>query len=302
VEAAKLLLGKEPSSLDVTTSNGATALYLAATEPGMDRTVSRLLARGGTNVALLGNGSCPLAGAVHYSLESMVFMILNEGFDAVGRPVALSRANHPAATKALPQFLLVLVGAEGEDRRRFWSKCTYNHDEDVTPLHRAIGPDSVGAVSVLVELGASLGGEPANRIFNLYNKEKALVFFTPGCRHRRDPVRKAVVRRIVAGAAAFRAQSWVFPAEAAEADADATAAAAAVSAAGGGGKPSSALGMRIFRRRRRPWLPTIVDTCVWCAGRVFVSGGGCMMCHPCVVGSFLKSCRTLAVRNHCRFT
>lgn len=91
VEAAEMLLDREPSSLNVTTSNGATALYLAATEPGMDRMVSRLLARGATNVAVLGNGSCPLTGAVHYSLESMVSVILNEGFDAVGGPVALPR-------------------------------------------------------------------------------------------------------------------------------------------------------------------------------------------------------------------
>ncbi|CAN0235175.1 unnamed protein product, partial [Hapterophycus canaliculatus] len=113
VEVVDLLVATVPSSLNLPTANGATALYLAATTSGLDRVVSHLLSLGATNRAVLGNGSCPLTGAVHYNLHSMVRVVLEQGWDAVGGAAALPRAIHLAAIKNLPRTLWLLLNAEG---------------------------------------------------------------------------------------------------------------------------------------------------------------------------------------------
>lgn len=164
IEVVDMLLAKAPSTLNQTTATGATALYLAATEPGLANMVSHLLSLGATNEPVLGNGSCPLTGAVHYTLESMVRVILREGWKAVGGPVALPRAIRLASAKDLPRTLLMLLDAEGAGRKA-WSQCLYV-DLHISPLHRAIGSDSVGAVSVLLQAGAG-EGVAVNRIYNL---------------------------------------------------------------------------------------------------------------------------------------
>lgn len=284
VEVVDMLLERAPSCLNQPTANGATALYLAATEPGLDYMVSHLLSRGATNESLLGNGSCPLTGAVHYALESMVRLILREGYGAVGGPLALPRAIHLASAKDLPRTLHMLLGAEGGDdagKRRFWSTCVY-YDLSISPLHRAIASDAVGTVSVLLQAGAANDGVPVNRIFNQYNHEKTAVFLprTP----KRDQAKKAAVRRTVARAPAFRARSWAMPVAAAPAAAAAVPAAAeavakayAKTAAGGAGgegggnnKPFFVFGagrnkttppllrVRIYRPSRRAWLVGLI--------------------------------------------
>ena len=271
IEVVDILLEKAPQTLNQTTVIGATALYLAATEPGLDDMVSHLLSRGATNEAVLGTEWCPLTGAVHYALESMVRVLLKEGWKAIGGPVALPRAIHLAATKDLPRTLQMLLDAEGSERRQSWSRCLCS-DPFVSPLHRAIASDSVGAVSVLLQAGAN-EGVMVNRIFNKYNHEKRMIFAsrTP----KRDQVRKAAVRRTVARVAAFRARSWALPVV----GGDAGAGAAAVSPAAppaektsetGGRRPffvfgasrpprpTAPLGVRIYRPRRKMWLVGLV--------------------------------------------
>lgn len=156
VEVVDMLLETAPAALNETTCTGATALYLAATEPGLDDMVSHLLALGAANEAVLGNGSCPLTGAVHYALESMVRVILREGWEAVGGARALPRAIHLAAIKDLPRTLQMLLDAEGPERRKLWSMCPCV-DLFVSPLHRAIGSDSVGCLGVLCRPGRARG-------------------------------------------------------------------------------------------------------------------------------------------------
>lgn len=52
IEVVDMLLEKAPCILNQPTANGATALYLAATEPGLDEMVSHLLSRGGPQTRL----------------------------------------------------------------------------------------------------------------------------------------------------------------------------------------------------------------------------------------------------------
>lgn len=265
IEVVDMLLEKTPCVLNQPTATGATALYLAATEPGMDEMVSHLLSRGATNRAVLGNGSCPLVGAVNYALESMVRVILKEGWKAVGGHVALPRAIHLASIKDLPRTLLMLLDAEGPEKRLSWSRCVYI-DMFISPLHRAIASDSVGAVSLLLQLGAN-EGLLVNRIFNQFNHEKRMIFM-PG-KPKRDQAKKAEVRRMVARAAAFRARSWAFPVGG---DAAATGAPAATPAEttetgrrkpsfvfGANRNPTAPLGVRIYRPGRRMWLVGLID-------------------------------------------
>lgn len=271
IEVVDILLERAPHTLNQTTVIGATGLYLAATEPGLDGMVSHLLSLGATNEAVLGNGWCPLTGAVHYALESMVRLLLREGWKAVGGPAALPRAIHLASTKDLPRTLQMLLDAEGPERRQLWSTCVYV-DVSLSPLHRAIASDAVGAVSVLLQAGAN-EGVMVNRIFNQYNHEKTMIFAsrTP----KRDQAKKAAVRRTLARVAAFRARSWALPvcgdaAASAIAPASAAAPGEITTSEASAGKPffvfgasrkptatataPAPLSVRIYRPRRRVWL------------------------------------------------
>eukprot|EP00752_Nemacystus_decipiens_P002758 g2576.t1 len=273
IEVVDMLLEKTPGILNQPTSTGATALYLAATEPGLDEMVSHLLSRGATNEAVLGNGSCPLTGAVHYALESMVRIILKEGWKAVGGPVALPRAIHLACIKDLPRTLQMLLDAEGPEKRQSWSRCVYV-DLWISPLHRAIASDSVGAVSVLLQAGAS-EGVMVNRIFNQFNRERTMIFAPR--RPKRDQAKKAAVRRTVARVAAFRARPWAMPNPGggdAAAAAIAPAAAAAEKKETGRGRPLLVFGadaerkpeataplsvrVRVYRPRKSIWLVELI--------------------------------------------
>lgn len=102
-----------------------------------------------------------------------------------------------------------------------------------------------------------------NRIFNLYNPEKRMIFAPR--KPKRDAARKAEVRRTVARAAAFRARSWTLPV-----CGDPRAAVVLAAAPPPGGRPPSfvfganrpppaALGVRIYRPGgRRMWLAGLV--------------------------------------------
>ncbi|CAM9527807.1 unnamed protein product [Scytosiphon promiscuus] len=266
VEVVELLVAAVPSSLNRSTSTGATALFLAATTPGLEKTVSRLLSLGATNRAILGNGSCPLTGAVHYGLRETVRVLLKEGWDAVGGAVALPRAIHLAAIKDFPGTLWLLLNAEGargargreeeEVLRRRWSRCVH---DGRSVLHPATAADSPRAVSVLLACGANDG--TASKIFNLYNIASPL----PG-KHKRDLGRKAAVRRTVARAAAYRARPWLWPPPV-EADAVAVARKSSSSAGRAVGIPTFAadgkcrgrpLGVRICRPRSSAWLVNLI--------------------------------------------
>lgn len=182
----------------------------------------------------------------------------------MGGALALPRAIHLACMKDLPRTLQMLLDAEGPEKRQSWSRCVYV-EMFISPLHRAIASDSVGAVSVLLQAGAN-EGVLVNRIFNQYNHEKRMIFMPR--RPKRDQAKKAAVRRMVARAAAFRARSWAFPLSRDAAAAVAPAATPAETTETGRGKPSfvfganrnptAPLGVRIYRPGRGMWLVGLI--------------------------------------------
>lgn len=243
-----MLLAAAPSTLNRRDARGISALCWAS-GAGSSRAVSTLLAAGASDrQTLMAGGTSPLTLAIEANQRGIVRILLNEGFAAIGGVLAVPGAMKMAVECGRSGILKTLVDIQGEEKREHWALCT---PQGIPMLFWAVGRSSLRATHLLLAAGADetsrfcSGQLPSDAIGSSLSESA------------RNPALEAAVGRMLKRGPAFRARSWAWNAP--KADAGATGAGSEASdALSGGANPGVALGVRIFRARKRFFVSRFV--------------------------------------------
>lgn len=216
------LLARAPETVNhAAVKDGMTPLCLAAVAGSVD-VIELLLSRGATNrVALerrgIGNATCPLFVAVLGRKEEAARCLVEKGTEAIGGFDLIHGALFAAAAQSgPPNMLRTLLTAGGADRQKHWASSRHR---GLCLLSYAAGYNSLKAVDVLLRAGAietavDAHGQDAfdavgSRV-GAYD-EVAHSPIPQGFARVRDPVKEAVIRRMLRRGPAYRARSWAWP-------------------------------------------------------------------------------------------
>lgn len=234
---------------------GTTPLYVAAEKDAGKALLSLLAAGAKQPVSLRTRDTCPLVEAAIHGHSSVVQAFIDKGMEAIGGSSALPQAMSSAASHGQANILQMLLDAEGEDRREHWAR---SHSGNTPLLYFALGYGGMSSLSVLLAAGAD---EAIPTTAEFFSKDMVgLYALTDDGKETSRSLRMATAaatRRMLKRAPAFRARSWLWPAN------SGAPAAAAVSADcchdGGSGAILSpeerewrvASGVRVFQPRNK---------------------------------------------------
>lgn len=207
-------------------NHGYTALSIASRR-GLETSVAFLLSAGASDKAVWScRGDSSLWMAVENGHEKIVRMLVDAGMDVIGGgSMAILGAMRRAAQRRLARTLDVLLGVEGEARKRYWARELAGN---IPILQHAAIHCSLATVHVCLAAGAD------ENFVNPEGVKAAHVvgFIAPPNTKNPDELKAAIGRMLQRGPA-FRARSWAWPRQT-----DA-----------GGGKPVAHTGVRVFRPR-----------------------------------------------------
>ncbi|CAM9153966.1 unnamed protein product [Sphacelaria rigidula] len=202
-EVMRLLVEAAPPTVNQRNNFGYTPLCYAA-EEGNEATVASLLAAGAKDMDVqVHGGMSSLWTAMEKDHENVVRMIIDAGMGVIGGTMALLGAMCRASKKRQARTLDLLLGVEGEARKKRWAREVAGN---VPILHHAAMHGSLAAVQVCLAAG---GDEHFVNSTGIRASDVAGMYAPPKTKNP-DKLSDAI-RRLLQRGPACRARSWAWP-------------------------------------------------------------------------------------------
>lgn len=186
------------------TNPGYTPLACAA-KTGVETSVAFLLAAGASDKALWRRlGVSSLWMAVENGHENIVRMLVNAGMRAIGGgSTVILGAMCRAAAQRQARILDMLLGVEGEARKKYWTRQLAGN---IPILHHATMYGSLTTVHVCLAAGADENSVNGTGL----RASQVMGTYAPPNTQNKAKLREAIGRMLQRGPA-FRARSWAWP-------------------------------------------------------------------------------------------